>query len=187
MAKIENNVFLYGVSGMIGDQMVVRQTERGGVLAVAPRHNDGREPTEAQRAQQERFRLAVMYAKGAQQRPEYAGLAESRKVSPFNVATADFLHPPEIVELDVSQYRGRAGDTIGVRAVDDVQVERVGLVVLGEGNAVVEEGLLTQNEQDQTRWTYTATQDAGTDHVRIVVDATDLASQVTRQEAERAL
>ncbi len=37
MAKIENNLVLYGVSGMLGDQLVVRQTDRGGVLAVRPR------------------------------------------------------------------------------------------------------------------------------------------------------
>jgi len=50
MARIENNVFLYGVAGMIGGQMVVRQTSQGGVMAVAPKPSD-KQPTPAQQAQ----------------------------------------------------------------------------------------------------------------------------------------
>ena len=187
MAKIENNIFLYGVSGMIGGQIVIRQTARGPVMAVAPRKTEGREYSEAQLAQQERFRLAVMYGKGAKDRNEYRTLADSRKVSGFNVATADFLHPPEIASVDLAGYNGREGDLIEVRAVDDVAVDTVGIMIATGDNAVVEEGRMTRLENDRTLWRYNATRNAEADHVRVIVDAADLTSQVTRETEEKEI
>jgi hypothetical protein len=186
MAKIENNVFLYGVSGKIGNQLVIRQTARGGVISVAPRSSEG-ELSPAQEAQREKFRLAVAYGKGAKGLPEYASLAASKKISTFNVATADFLHPPEIIEIDLSSYNGHQGEPIQVRAVDDVAVTRVGILVLAQDGTVVEEGLMAQANNDKTRWTYVATSNSPTPHVQIIVDATDLASQVTRKTEDKTV
>jgi hypothetical protein len=166
--------------------MVIRQTKQGGVLAVAPRRTDA-EPTPAQLAQQQRFRLGIEYAKGANTQPEYKALAERRQLSSFNVATADFLHPPEIHELDLSGYHGKPGDTIAVRATDDVAVKTVSLLIATDENLVVEQGLMQQGTADRTRWTYVATKEAGSSHVKVVVDAADMASQMTRAEAPKAL
>jgi len=51
MAKVAKNIVLYGASGKLGDQIVIRQ--RGGqtILSQAPGERET-EPTEAQRAQQ---------------------------------------------------------------------------------------------------------------------------------------
>ena len=48
-------------------------------------------------------------------------LANARGLSKYNVALADFLHPPEIQSIDVSSYQGKAGEIIVITAVDDVQ------------------------------------------------------------------
>lgn len=186
MAKIENNIFLYGVAGMVGHQMVIRQTGQGAVMAVAPRASD-KQPTPAQQAQQEKFRLAVMYGKGAAGMQEYKDVAKSRGVSSFNVATADFLHPPEVTSIDLAGYTGKQGDTIEVRASDDVAVKKVGIVVLGDQNLIVEKGNMVQSDKDKTLWTYVATQNANTTHVKVIVDAADLASQVREEAAEKNL
>jgi hypothetical protein len=186
MAKIENNIFLYGVGGMIGHQLVVRQTGQGPVMAVAPRHRD-KEPTAAQKAQHDKFRLALQYSKGAAGMPEYQQLAHSRHVSPQNVATADFLHPPEVHEIDLSHYTGKPGDVIEVRATDDVAVKTVGILIANEQNLVIEQGLMQRGTNDKTLWSYVATKDAGTQHVKVVVDAADLASQLTHESKDKNL
>ena len=186
MARIENNVFLYGVAGMIGGQMVVRQTSQGGVMAVAPKPSD-KQPTPAQQAQHEKFRLAVMYGKGASGLPEYQTAAQGRGLSAFNVATADFLHPPEITSIDLSGYNGKEGDAIEVRAIDDIAVKKVGIMVVGDQNAVVEQGMMAQSPNDKTLWTYAATKNAGAAHVKVIVDAADLAAQVRKESAEKDL
>jgi hypothetical protein len=186
MAKIENNMFLYGVGGMIGNQMVIRQTELGAVMAVRPRSTH-KAPTPAQEAQHEKFRLAVLYGKGAAGLPEYQKAAASRHISAFNVATADFLHPPEVHDIDLSHYTGKAGDAIEVRAFDDVQVKTVGILIATDQNVVVEQGLMTQVKCDPTKWTYTATKDAGVQHVKVIVDAADLASQIKQETKDKDL
>ena len=185
MAIVENNLFLYGLKGKIGGQIVIRQTKRGTVVAVPPRSNEGRELTPAETNQRERFRLGVMYGKGAKDRPEYKEAAVARKISGFNVATADFLHPPEIPEINLAQYSGRQGDRIFVRAFDDIEVERVGIMIVGQDNALIEQGQMGRDENDKTLWSYAATADAGVGHVQVIVDAADLASQVTTETAQK--
>lgn len=186
MAKIKNNTVLDGVSGMIGDQIVIRQTEHGAVMAArpAPRHRD---PTPAQKAQHDRFRAAVMYAKSAASRPEYQKRAAAHHTSAHNVATADFLHPPEVYEIDLERYHGKAGDVIEVRVFDDVEVQTVGILIATDDNVVVEKGVMKQVKNDPTKWVYTATQDAGAEHVKVIVDAADLAKQVGHGEAEKGV
>ncbi len=151
------------------------------------RASDDREYTEAQKAQHEKFRLAVAYGKGAKDLPEYKELAEARKICSFNVATADFLHPPEVTAIYLSSYQGHEGDTIEVRAIDDVAVKEVGLMIVDDQNTVVEQGKMTQVPNDNTRWTYTATANASASHVQVIVDAADLTSQVTQESEEKEL
>jgi len=84
-------------------------------------------------------------------------------------------------ESDASRYHGRAGDVIEVLATDDVMVERVGIVIVGEGNAVIERGAMSLVPGCRSSWAYAATRDAGGSHVRVIVDAADLAGQVVEE------
>ncbi len=71
MAKVRGNLILQGVSGMIGKQLIIRKQKDGTyVLTAAPVVRAGREPTPAQKQQQERFRQAVLYATVAKGTPE---------------------------------------------------------------------------------------------------------------------
>ncbi len=92
MAKITNNLVIHGISGMLGRQVVVRRMRNGQyTLSAAPKRSS-KEQTVAQKEHRERFRLATQFAKTAQSTPEYKELAESRGLSAYNVAIADFLH-----------------------------------------------------------------------------------------------
>lgn len=184
MAKIQSNLVLHGLSGMLGKQLVIRKQKDGSfVVAAAPARAEGREATPHQKEQQERFRKAVLYAKAAQGKPEYQAVAEARNVSAFNVATADFLHAPEIQHIDVSAYHGAVGQPIRITAVDDVKVATVGVLIADDDNTLVEKGQAVVSAMDPHVWIYTATANAPSPSVKIVVDVADLAGQVTEETA----
>ena len=109
MAKVQSNLVIHGLSGMLGKQLVVRRRRNGVyVLSAAP----GARTTvlsDTENGSVEKFRQAVLYAKGAQETPEYEDVAKARDISVYNVAVADFLHPPEIQKIDLSSYHGKAG------------------------------------------------------------------------------
>jgi hypothetical protein len=177
MAIIRNNLVINGLSGMLGKQVVIRRGRNGQyVLCAAPHRTQ--ELSEAQKKQQERFREATCYAKGAQDTPEYQQLAKTRGQSAYNVGVADFLHPPEIQQIDVSAYQGGAGQSIVVTAVDDVQVKTVGVLVATEDGTLVEKGTAVRSSDNTSQWLYTTTATAPSSAVKIVVDVADLAGQV---------
>jgi hypothetical protein len=184
MAKAIEGSLLSALRGQIGKQLVVRRTRHGAVVSAFPARS-GAERTAAQKAHQERFRRAALYAKGAQARPEYIAAAKKRGSTPFNVATGDFLHPPEIKRIQLAKYRGTAGDVIEVVALDDVLVTAVTVTLATGGGELIEQGPATRSGTHQALWVYTATQDAPAGPVKVTVQASDLAGNVTSAEAER--
>jgi hypothetical protein len=179
MAKIEGNLIIHGLSGMLGKQVVVRRMKNGHyVLAARPAYRL-RAATDAQKQQREKFRQAILYAKGAKGRAEYRDAAESRCVSAFNVAVADFLHPPEIRRLDISDYKGAIDETIRITAVDDVKVKTVGVMIVNDDGTLIEKGMAVSGNENPSEWLYTTKRAAGSSSVKIVVSVADLAGQVT--------
>ncbi len=179
MAKIEGNLIIHGLSGMLGKQVVVRRMKNGQyVLAAKPVHRS-REATDAQRLQREKFRRAVLYAKGAKGRAEYREAAELRCVSAFNVAVADFLHPPVIRKIDISGYKGAIGETIRITADDDVKVKSVGVMIVNDDGTPVEKGTAIPGTENSSEWLYSTKCAVGLSSVKIVVDVVNLAGRVT--------
>ena len=178
MAKIQSNLVIHGLSGMLGRQVVVRRLKNGQyVLSAAPtRRSQAR--SDAQKAHQEKFLQAILYAKGAQGTPEYQDVAKARDLSAYNIAIADFLHPPEIQKLDLSQYHGKADDKITITAVDNIKVKTVGVMIVNDDGTLVEKGAAVVADQNSNQWLYTTTCAAGSASVKIVVDVVDLAGQV---------
>jgi len=186
MAKIRKNIVLAGTTGSIGRQVVVRQTKHGAVLGAHPVTTE-HPITNNQRLAREKFRVAVGYAKGAKDRPEYQQPAKSRNLSTFNVAAADFFHPPELVDVDVSEYEGKAGQRIWVRAIDDVLVTDVQIAIADNQNVLIENGRMTRDPIDKTLWVYTATKDANTTQVKIKLEAIDLPKHAARTEVDKVI
>jgi hypothetical protein len=186
VAKIKKNIVLAGATGSIGGQVVVRQTKHGAVLAAHPGAS-AHPITNNQMLAREKFRIAVGYAKGAKDRPEYKQLAESRDLSTLNVATADFYHPPELTDVDVSEYEGKPGQRIWARAIDDVLVTEVQIAIANDQNGLIENGRMTRDPVDKTLWFYTATKDANTAQVKIKLEAIDLPKHASRKEVDKAI
>jgi hypothetical protein len=176
MAKSAKNIVLHGASGKIGDQIVIRQRHGQTILAQAPGEMQ-KPPTPAQQA--------VVYGRGVMQQPgekaEYAEKAAG-PISAFNVAVADFMQAPHIDEIDLTGYRGQAGDPIRVRATDDFKVALVRVSIHNADGTLVEEGDAAQ-QPNKLDWVYTATAlNNSTVGDKITVRATDKPGRAGEQE-----
>lgn len=159
MANVKSNIVTQGLSGMLGGQLVFRQTSRGTEVSVASQAPTG-PASAAQMAQRVRFQQAIVYARGWAQNPavqaEYAGDARERNQSISNVLVADYLHAPGIERVDIEAYLGRVGDLIRVTATDDYAVRAVRVRIENGDGSLVEEGAAAQ-QPDPNQWHHTAT------------------------------
>jgi hypothetical protein len=183
MAKVGKNIIITGLSGSLGDQLVIKMGKGGQtVISTSPKFPEGREFTAAQTAQQQRFSEAAAYAKdAAKQEPLYAEKAAGTAHSAYNVALADFLHAPEILEVDVSGYTGQVGQTIRARVQDDVKVKEVKVVIATDQDQLIEQGAATHGEG--LWWSYTTTVAATSGNVKVIVHAWDLAEHEVSKAA----
>lgn len=181
MAKSRGNLLLHGLSGMLGGQLVVRTFKTGQIVVSArPARDPARRPTAGQQAHRDRFREATRYAKAAQHRPVYQALAAARGVTAYNVALGDFLHPPEIRDVDVSAYTGAAAQLIAITTIDDVQVASVTVRITDAAGARVEEGAAAPSAGDPQRWVYLTTA-ASAAPLTVLVEVADLAGQLAQR------
>ncbi len=184
MANVKLNPILERIRGQVGDLVFKRYEDR--TILSRKAEPSGRPPTPAQAAHRERFRQAALYGRMVMADPDartfYEGEADERHVPVFSLTIADFFNAPEITEVDVSDYHGKAGDPIRVAAMDDVEVARVEVSITTADGTAVEAGEATL---DGGHWRYVATAAvaAGTD-VRIGVRAYDRPGGVGEAEAE---
>ncbi len=183
MAKVGKNIIITGLSGSLGDQLVIKMGKGGQtIISTTPKFPAGREFTAAQTTQHQRFGEAAAYAKdAAKQEPLYAEKAAGTAQSAYNVALADFLHPPEIVEIDVSAYTGKIGETIRARVQDDVKVKQVKVVIATDQDQLIEQGAATPGTG--LWWNYAATVNATSGNVKVIVHAWDLAEHEVSKAA----
>lgn len=180
MAKIRKNIIIQGFSGTLGDQLVIKQDKAGRtILAVPPTVDPDRTFSEAQQAQHEKFREAATYAKDAKVQEVYQEKAEGTPQTPYNVAMADWFHAPEVQEIDMENWHGAIGDVIRIKAVDDVQVTQVTVLITDSAGVVLEQGAAMNTGSGW--WTYTM-QTAVSGSPRVVASARDLPGNVAQLE-----
>jgi len=171
MAKVRNNIVMKGLSGSLGDQLVLKQDKFGRtIVAVKPTYSENHVFSDAQKAQQDRFRMAIQYGRSAKTLPVYAEQAARTKLSTYNLAMADWFNAPEVVSVDASAWSGQAGETIRVQAMDDTKVAGVSVSIQNGSGAELEHGDAVEGTDGW--WTYT-TQMAGAG-TKIVARAVDL-------------
>jgi hypothetical protein len=160
MARVKLNALVESAQGRLGSDLVLKRTRNGStILAKKPEFPKNRKFSMAQREHQRRFKKAVVYAKVAQTNPIYVALAKKQKQPTYNVALADAMHRPQVIEIDASGYSGQASEAISVQAEDDVQVTRVHMAICDAHERVIEEG---EAASDRTgRWWIYTTQIAG--------------------------
>jgi len=178
MANVRHNVVVEGLGGMLGRQLVFKKDKAGRtIISYKPTFDENRTFSPAQQAQQEAFREAVAYGKSAKDNPVYAEKAQGTAESAFNVAMADYLHEPQILDVDISAWHGEAGQVIRIKALDDVQVKQVTVVIADESNTVLEQGAAVAT--DGVWWDYTTTQ-AASGTPKLMVSAQDLPGRIAQ-------
>jgi hypothetical protein len=143
MAKVRKNIIIQGLSGDLGKQLRIRTGKISGRTNVFAKFDfeTEREDSPAQQAHKQAIREAAAYAHANKGNPIYIAKAKSKKGKerqPYNVAMADWFHPPRILEIDLRGWRGAADQVIRILAVDDVQVAGVRIEISDETGAVVE-------------------------------------------------
>ena len=101
-------------------------------------------------------------------------------MSAFNVAIADYLNPPVVRRIDISNYRGKIGDKIYFIILDDISVQSVKVALHQSGGTLIEQG---EAVKEGMLYVYTATtnQSSFTDSV-LTVTVTDLPKNVTEKK-----
>jgi hypothetical protein len=94
MAKIKLDPLFAEISGTLGD-LVFKKSRNGEAIVSRRPRKSNTEPSPAQKAQRERFRLAAAYARAALADPEvgasYRERAAKEGMSPFALARADYF------------------------------------------------------------------------------------------------
>lgn len=176
MAKIRKNIIIEGLSGSLGEQLVIRHDKAGRtIVAISPKFDPDRTFSEAQVTHQEKFREAAAYAKDAKEEALYVSKAEGTPKSAYNVAVADWFHAPEVKEIDMQNWHGGVNELIRIKAVDNVNVTQVNVVITDDSGTVLEQG--TASRGDAHWWEY-STQTAISGSPKVVVMARDLPGNI---------
>jgi hypothetical protein len=114
MTKARLHPSLLEFRGAMGD--IVFRRRNGKVFVSIKSNGSSKEPSAAQVAHRERFRLAVEYGKFVMSsdtvRPLYEQAAVEKDMPVFALCIADFLNPPTIDSIDARDYTGRRDDPI---------------------------------------------------------------------------
>lgn len=117
--------------------------------------------TETQIAHRNRFKQAVAYGRSVMAngdvRPLYDAVAKEKNLPVFAVTIADFFNAPTIQEVNPFGYGGNIGDTITIRASDDIGVAKVHVSISKPDGNPIEHGEAVETSQGSGEWIYTAT------------------------------
>jgi hypothetical protein len=156
MARLHNNIVILGSNGLIGGKFGNDKTllERS-FLARKPLLDDYRKAKEARRAHEAAVRESTTYANFSQTQDVYINKAKRLGVTPYYIALADWFEAPRVLEINVDSWTGKIGQTIRVKARDNVMVTRVTVVIRDSEENVLEIGEAQQSEPGSTWWNYT--------------------------------
>lgn len=158
MTKVRFHGPIAGFSGAMGEMVFADQAKKGRTVAYMKTHYA---PTEAQIYNREQFKEGATYAKAALSDPAaralYETIALAKESNPYLVAITDFLVKPRFEPLDLAEYKGQIGDTIRIRAVDDIGLTDVDVTLSANDGTQIETGKAIEDGIHTGHWTYTAT------------------------------
>ena len=158
MPNLYKNLLLGWLTDQLADPFVSGPTRSGKALFVQkPVFDDNLTYTESQKIEEAAVRDAATYASFAQNQQTDLQHAEENGLSSYILAMADWYGAPRVLQIDVDEWTGRVGQTIRVKARDNVRVERVWLVIRDVWEKVLEMGEAVQSEPGSPWWNYTTT------------------------------
>ena len=177
MAKMVTNPAIQSISGRLGSDMVIRRLADGRMVICRKPDFRHRKLSPAQELHHQKFREAAFYAREAAiAQPLYAQRAAAKMVTAYNLALADWFHPPVVQSI---QFRD---DFIRICATDDFLVASVDVSIFDAQGSLVEQGPALQTGK---QWWEYLPQKHPSPGFRIVAAARDLAGNLTSAETTR--
>ena len=185
MSKIKNHPLLKGLSGMLGDVIVFRESR--GKMYMSNRPKKPAVPSEHQLLTKAKFLEAAAYAKGQmldeQSKAEYQAAVNDKTTSAYSVAVADYLKGPKILSINTDGYSGAMGTQIVIRAIDNFRVESVHVEIRNAQDVIIEQDLAVNNPANSIFWVYSAHQNIDiVPGTKVRVTVTDKPGNMTVQE-----
>lgn len=182
MARIKNNVITHGLSGKLGGNIVFKQYGNKTIVSAYPDMSRVK-PSESQKKQRTRFKKAMMYAKYMMKDPvckaEYHSNAKGTQTA-YNVAVADFYHPPVIHKIATAF---KNGFRVIVDAQDDFKVKKVEVEISEFSGEVIFKG--DASLQEDEKWVCLMDQNSIIpDHIKIKVRAFDMPGNIAEEVLE---
>lgn len=158
MTEVNLNETVNGYRGSIGRLVFKRYKGR---TIVGRKPVNTKPPTEKQIAHQQRFKEAAAFGKSAVAnaalRAFYEPIAKDRDISIYSLAMGDFLNRPHFQYVDLFEYKGRVGDPIVIKALDDLGLASVDVALVTQLGEPIESGKAVEDGVRSGTWIYTAT------------------------------
>lgn len=156
MANIDRNIFIHGLTEILADRSANIKTRSGKtILASHPMFDDSRECTETQETHQDALREATTHANFAQRQEAYLNKARGNAATAYSLALIDWFGAPKVLEINVDEWTGEVGETIRVKARDNVMVAGVTVIIRDVNDNLLEMGEAVQSEAGSAWWNYT--------------------------------
>jgi hypothetical protein len=155
MAKLYN-IVMVGSNAQLENQSSTLATPLEKIiLASKLGFDENPKTTEIDKTCQAAIRKASTYAYFARTQEVYVSKATRTEVTPYYIALADWFGAPKVLEIDVDNWTGEIGQTIRVKARDNLRVARVSVVIRDGNDQILEIGEAVQSEAGSAWWSYT--------------------------------
>jgi len=157
MANIYRNIYMRGLNGVDGARATYCTTRSGKTIFVRGDRCDGNWKYMSMSIPQRHpaaIRAAAAYAHFAKTQDVYLDLECSTGVSAYTHAIADWFGRPKVLELDIDGWTGQIGQTIRVKARDNIMVAAVTVVIRDPQRNFLEMGEAVQSEAGSPWWNY---------------------------------
>lgn len=156
MTNIDRNIPIRGLIDILGEQSTNCKTCSGKTILINKSlfHERG-QITETKETPQDALRKATTYANFARRQEVYVNKARDKNVTAYSVAIADWFGVPTVLLVSVDAWTGKPGQTIRVKAKDNIRVAGVTVVILDAEGNVLETGEAVPSKSGCTWWKYT--------------------------------
>lgn len=137
------------------EEFIVSKTRSGRkIVARKPSFDPRVKYSGKKNSMQEEVRHAVTYAEFAWEQPLYQSKAVGTSNTAYNLAVADYLGKPEVLDIDIRGWDHQVSQGILIRARDNFMILSVRLVIRNV-DEILEEGEAEQSPLDGLIWKYT--------------------------------
>ena len=150
MANVHRNISIRGLTDLLG------KTRSGQNISTSRRrYDDVPNYNGTELSHSDAMRKAATYASFASRHDAYLARAAETGAAPYSLALTDWFGAPRVLQIDVDAWTGEIGQTIRVKARDNVSVAAVTIVIRDAQGNLLERGEAVQSAAGSAWWHYT--------------------------------